>query len=46
MLSHPLNIENNNQNHLPIIPHNIKRTTTTGTILIATQNLPINCLNQ
>ncbi|CAF1218023.1 unnamed protein product [Rotaria sordida] len=24
MLSHPLNIENNNQSHLPIIPHNIK----------------------
>jgi hypothetical protein len=47
MISRPLNIENNNKNHPPIIPHNIKRTTTTtGTILAATQNLPINCLNQ
>jgi len=44
MLSRPLNIENNNQNHLPIISHNIKRTTT-GVILVPTQNLPINCQN-
>ncbi len=44
MLSRPLNIENNNQNHLPIISHNIKRTTTGG-ILAPTQNLPINCQN-
>jgi len=44
MLSRPLNIENNNQNHLPIIPHNIKRTTT-GVILASTQNLPINSQN-
>jgi hypothetical protein len=41
MLSRPLNIENN---HPPIIPQNIKRSTA-GTILIPTQNLPVNSLN-
>src|ERR1700733_5798096 len=41
MLSRPLNIENN---HLPTIPQNIKRTTT-GTILAPTQNLPLNSQN-
>ncbi len=41
MLSRPLNIENNNQHHLSIIPHNTKRTTT-GAILVPTQNLPVN----
>jgi len=45
MLSRPLNIENNHQHNLPIIPINIKRTTTTGTILVPTQNLPINSQN-
>ncbi|UJR34082.1 hypothetical protein I4U23_021492 [Adineta vaga] len=40
MLSRPLNIENN---HLPMIPQNIKRTTT-GPILVPTHNLPINSL--
>ena len=44
MLSRPLNIENNNQHHLPTIPQNIKRSTT-GPILLPTQNLPINSLN-
>lgn len=38
MLSRPLNIENNNHN-IPIISHNIKRTTA-GTILTSTHNLP------
>ncbi|CAF0864989.1 unnamed protein product [Rotaria sordida] len=43
MLSRALNIKNNNQTHLPIISQNIKRTT--NTILISTENLPINSLN-
>jgi hypothetical protein len=42
MLSRPLNIENNTNSHyLPIIPQNIKRSNT-DTILISTQNLPVN----
>jgi hypothetical protein len=46
MLSRPLNIENNNQHHPPTIPLNIKRaTTTTGAILVPTQNLPVNSFN-
>lgn len=44
MLSRPLNIENNNPHNLPVVPHNIKRSTT-GTILAPTQNLLVNCLN-
>ncbi|CAF0989389.1 unnamed protein product [Rotaria sp. Silwood1] len=43
ILSRPLNIKNNNQTNLPIISQNIKRTT--NTILIPTENLLINCLN-
>jgi len=45
MLSRPLNIENNNPHNLPMIPQNVKRTTTTGGILLPTQNLPINSIN-
>ncbi|CAF4059854.1 unnamed protein product, partial [Rotaria magnacalcarata] len=50
MLSRPLNIKNSNQNHLPTISQNIKRTTTmttttTTTILVSTENLPVNPLN-
>jgi hypothetical protein len=45
MLSRPLNIENNNQHNLPMIPQNVKRTTATGGILLPTQNLPINSIN-
>lgn len=39
MLSRPLNIENNNQHHLPMIPQNVKRSTT-GPVLVPTQNMP------
>ena len=44
MLSRPLNIENNNPHHLPIIPQNSKRTTA-GTILAPTQNILVNSMN-
>ncbi|CAF3134017.1 unnamed protein product [Rotaria sp. Silwood2] len=45
MISRPLNIKNNNQAHLPIISQNFKRTTAVNTILVPTENLPINSFN-
>ena len=44
MLSRPLNIENNNQQNHPIIPSNVKRSTT-GSALASTQNLPVHSLS-
>lgn len=44
MLSRPLNIENTNQQNHPMIPSNVKRSTT-GSVLASTQNLPVHSLS-